>query len=129
MKNYWIKKSRQKSDCTSLQELANGDFSLDLYYDWQYTMNEEVAFDSLFTSNFVVYKYGRLEKHHVLLKSVIGSYNDQVFQDDGKGNLNLEDGTNLGRIDYETGIIRIPMRNRGEMVVSYEWNWAENGER
>lgn len=130
MKNHWIDKANSdiaNSDIRILQKLAEGEGNLDMYSEWQYSQNEKVVFQPV-PSSFITHKMAKLQKHHVLPKCVCGSMGNHVFTDDGEGVLNREDGKRFGTIDYETGIITIPVRYHGDMIVCYEWNWAENCE-
>ncbi len=125
MKNHWIDKANNMSGIRSLQKLAEGDYDLNSYYEWQYSQNEEVAFLPV-PSSFVTHKMAKLQKHHVLAKCVCGCMGNHVFTDDGEGVLNREDGKRFGTIDYEHGIITIPVRYHGKMLICYEWNYAAN---
>ncbi len=121
----------KKQDKTWLQRLAEDDHDLCIPYPWQFTQDEEVIFESLYTSNFIVCKYGHLKHHHVIKGTIYGTYDEKVCVEPSDGTIRLDDqnGEIVARVDYKTGIIRMSARFYGNLIVSYEWDWAENESR
>lgn len=127
MKNFWLNRKQQwhpTDDMVTLQQLASSDHVFHTYYRHQYVEKEEIFFHDDTDGYFPA----KMSKTHILEKSITGKLDGENCIDDGEGNIRLEDGKLVAKINYEAGVlVTTEYVADKELILSYEYDYEKDG--